>query len=53
MSCERASAIGYRGYRKGRGVIVPGILAKLSAFLVRITPRAWTRKIVKRLQLPD
>jgi len=53
MSCERASRIGYRGYCKGRAVIIPGFLAKLSAFLVRVTPRSWTRKIVKRLQLPD
>jgi len=53
MSCERATRIGYRGYKKGCAVILPGLLPKLVSFLVRITPRSWTRKLVKRLQLPD
>lgn len=53
MSCERATKIGYRGYQKGRVVVLPGLLPKLVNLLVRITPRIWTRKLVKRLQVPD
>ena len=53
MSCECASQIGYRAFRKGRTVVIPGVLPKLAALLVRITPRIWTRKVVKRLQQPD
>ena len=53
MSCERATRIGYEGYRRGKAVIVPGIMPKVVTFLDRITPRAITRKIVKRLQLPE
>jgi short-subunit dehydrogenase len=50
MSCERATEIAYRGYRSGRAVILPGFLPRLVSLLVRITPRSWTRKLVKRLQ---
>jgi len=52
MSCERATRLGYEGFRKGKAVILPGFLPKFVTFLDRITPRAITRKIVKRLQLP-
>ena len=52
MSCERATRIGYDGYRRGLAVILPGFVPKLVSVLVRVTPRAWTRKIVKRLQIP-
>ena len=53
MSCERATQLGYEGFRKGRAVILPGFTTKLVNFLVRLTPRAITRKIVKRLQEPE
>ena len=42
---------GYRGFRRGRLLVVPGLKNKLGAFGVRFVPRAWVRKMVKRLQV--
>ncbi|MAG57210.1 MAG: short-chain dehydrogenase [Planctomycetes bacterium] len=41
---------GHRGFRKGRAVVIPGFSNKLAMLLVRLTPRRFVRKIVKRLQ---
>ncbi len=42
---------GYRGFRRGRLLIIPGATNKLGAFSVRFAPRALVRKMVKRLQI--
>jgi short-subunit dehydrogenase len=52
MSVEAAVAAGYRGFRKGRAVVLPGFLPKVVNLLVRVSPRWLTRKVVKRLQTP-
>jgi hypothetical protein len=41
---------GYRGFRRGRLLVIPGLKNKLAAFSVRLAPRSWVRKIAKRLQ---
>jgi uncharacterized protein len=41
---------GYRGFRRGKVIVVPGWTNKLGAFSVRLAPRAMVRKFVKRLQ---
>ena len=42
---------GYRGFRRGRWLVIPGLGNKLGAFAVRFAPRLVVRKVVKRLQL--
>jgi short-subunit dehydrogenase len=41
---------GYRGFRRGKLLVIPGVMNKLGAFAGRFVPRAWPRKIAKRLQ---
>ncbi len=41
---------GYRGFRRGKLLVIPGVMNKLGAFAGRFLPRAWPRKIAKRLQ---
>ncbi len=43
------AAAGYRGFRRGRLLTIPGPRNKLLVLAVRFTPRAVIRKIVKRL----
>jgi len=50
MSAEAVARIGYRGFRKGKIVVVPGFKNKLGTFSVRLSPRFLVRKITKRLQ---
>lgn len=47
---RRVAAAGYRGFRRGRRIVVPGLRNKLLAFSVRLTPRWLVRKIVVWLQ---
>ena len=42
---------GYRGFRRGKLLVIPGPRNKLGAMVVRFVPRAWVRKVVKRLQV--
>ena len=41
---------GYRGFRRGRVIVIPGFKNKAGAFAVRLAPRLFVRKLVKRLQ---
>jgi uncharacterized protein len=50
MDARTAALAGYRGFRRGRSLVIPGLKNKLGAFAVRLAPRVWVRKIVKRLQ---
>ncbi len=49
MSAARVARSGYRGFRKRRVIVVPGLGPKLLALGVRITPRWIVRKITKFL----
>jgi uncharacterized protein len=49
MSAETVARTGHRAFRQGRVVAIPGLRNQLLAFGVRLSPRAWVRKIVKRL----
>ena len=42
---------GYRGFRRGRLLVIPGLKNNLGVLAVRFTPRFLIRKVVKRLQL--
>ncbi|HYW80370.1 MAG TPA: SDR family oxidoreductase [Thermoguttaceae bacterium] len=50
MDARTVAEMGYRGFRRGKTLVIPGLTNRLGAFGVRLTPRAWVRKIVKRLQ---
>jgi len=50
MSAKRVARIGYRGLRKGKVVIVPGMLNKIAAILVRWGPRPLVRNVVRKIQ---
>jgi short-subunit dehydrogenase/lipoprotein NlpI len=41
---------GYRGFGRGRLLVIPGLRNKLGAVTVRFTPRLLVRKVIKRLQ---
>ncbi|MEK6247519.1 MAG: SDR family oxidoreductase [Planctomycetales bacterium] len=50
MDAQTVAKMGYKGFRRGKTLVIPGLTNRLGAFSVRFTPRAWVRKIVKRLQ---
>lgn len=50
QSMQTVAAAGYRGFRHGKSLVIPGIQNKFLANIVRFSPRAVVRKVVKRLQ---
>lgn len=40
---------GYRAMERGRVMVVPGLLNKLGELAVKVSPRAWVRPVVKRI----
>jgi uncharacterized protein len=50
MDAKTAASIGYRGFRRGKVLVIPGFRNKLGPFAVRFGPRRLVRKLVKRLQ---
>jgi hypothetical protein len=49
MSAASVARAGYRGFRRGKMLVVPGVRNRLLASMVRFLPRALVRKVVKRL----
>ncbi len=45
------AAIGYRAMERGQAVAIPGLLNRLLALTVRVSPRAAVRRIVRHLNL--
>lgn len=52
MTAERVAAIGYHGFRRGKRVIVPGLLNKIGAYAVRFTPPLLVRTLIGKIQHP-
>jgi hypothetical protein len=50
MDAATVARSGYRGFRRGKVIVIPGLTNKLGAFAVRLVPRILVRKLVKRLQ---
>jgi short-subunit dehydrogenase len=50
MSSGKSARLGYRGFRRGRTVIVPGVVPRIARFLNWIVPRCWVRRIVGKMQ---
>lgn len=49
MDVETVAIEGYEGFRKGRSLVIPGLLAKSVPFMERIIPRSFARKIASKL----
>jgi short-subunit dehydrogenase len=49
MSAEAVARLGHRAFRRGKVVAVTGFRNQALAFLVRLFPRAFVRKVTKRL----
>ena len=49
MSAEKAARIGYRGFMKGRRIVIPGILNRLMSPAAKAMPSTWTAKIVRKI----
>jgi len=49
MNAAEVAQQGYAGFRRGKTLVVPGARNKFGAFAVRFVPRAWVRKLTKRL----
>jgi len=41
---------GYAGFRAGKRVVIPGLINKVAAQSIRVTPRALAAKVVKKMQ---
>jgi short-subunit dehydrogenase len=41
---------GYLGMKRGKRVVIPGLINKLLAFSVRLAPRRWPPAIAGKLQ---
>ncbi len=50
MKAQTVAQIGYRGFRRGKVIVIPGLKNRIGAFSVRLGPRALVRKVVKSLQ---
>lgn len=49
MDVGTVAVEGYEGFRKGRSVVIPGLLAKSVPFMERVIPRSLARKIASKL----
>jgi short-subunit dehydrogenase len=52
MDAKTVARAGYRGFRNGKLLVIPGVQNKLALLVVRLSPRWTIRKAVKWLQKP-
>ena len=52
MSAERVAQAGYRGFRSGAAVVIPGTLNKLVVFSLRFAPRFLVRIVARWFNSP-
>ncbi len=53
MSAKDVAEIGYRGFVRGKTVVIPGFMNRLLVFSTRLASRKITAKIARRLQAPQ
>jgi short-subunit dehydrogenase len=53
MSTEAVCRIGYRGFRRRKRIVIPGIINNLLSFSVRLTPRRFILQLMRRWQRPE
>jgi short-subunit dehydrogenase len=49
MTARNVARAGYRGFRRGKVLVVPRITNRMAAMAVRFAPRSLVRKVTKRL----
>ena len=49
VSVEKVGEIAVRNTLKGKMMIVPGMLSKISAFIIRVLPRRWVTAIYSKV----
>jgi len=49
MDADAVAAIGLRGMRRGRVIVIPGLFNRLGVFATRLLPRSVTRAVVRRV----
>jgi uncharacterized protein len=47
---KTVATVGYRGFRRGKVIVIPGLKNKFGAFAVRLAPRNFVRTLTKQLQ---
>lgn len=52
MNAREVAQAGYEGFRKGKFVVIPGVLNNLVPFMVRLFPRSLIRAVSSRLNRP-
>lgn len=50
LDASKVAWAGYRGLRRGKTLVVPGLRNKLTSMAVRFVPRSWLRKILVMIQ---
>ncbi len=53
MSAKDVAEIGYRGFGRGKTVIIPGLMNRVMAFSTKLAPRSLAAKIARNLQKPE
>ena len=53
MSAKDVAEIGYRGFVRGKTVIIPGMMNRILAFSTKFAPRSLSAKIARKLQAPQ
>lgn len=49
MSAEKVAKIGYRGLMKGKRIVIPGIMNKITSTIARCLPAPTTARIVRKI----
>ncbi len=49
MTADDVARIGYEAWQQGRPLVIAGARNRFSAFIVRLAPRSYVRKVVRRL----
>lgn len=50
LDASKVAWAGYRGLRRGKTLVIPGLRNKITVSAVRVLPRSWVRKMVAALQ---
>ena len=50
MSSAEVARVGYEAMKRGKRVVIPGLLNKVVAQSIRVTPRRMVTTIVRKMQ---
>lgn len=49
-TARQVAEVGYLGFLEGKAIVIPGLMNKIGAQAVRVSPRAAVRKVTRKLQ---